>query len=182
MSEREWNVGDLALLPVVLASVLPANHVGGSEWITNRGVEVMSADLIPDDRHRTPIAPEDVREGDVVRLEWPSGALLAVEGTVRSDPHGGFNVDGYSVGYPGRTVYLLSREPEPTERDKWWPPQPGDQISDGVGRVIRNREGRWWPNPDNPNFPMRACDLWTDADVPDDAVLILPAQTREAAS
>ena len=142
------------------------------------------ADLIPDDRHRTPIAPEDVREGDVVRIEWEDeDGPHAREGAVYVSALGDLCIEGIYVDHPGRTVYLLHRAT--TERDKWWPPQPGDTISDGVGRVTRGTDGRWWPNPDHPGYPHRSRRLghwWTDADVPADAVLVLPAQTREATS
>ncbi len=178
MSEHER--GDRVLLR---ARVDGSGPSGSVVIVADRGTvhHVDPADLIPDDRHRTPIAPEDVREGDVVRIEWEDfEGPHAREGAAYVSALGDLCVENTSVDILGRTVYLISRAT--TERDKWWPPQPGDTISDGVGRVTRYRDGLWWPNPDHPDFPMRAGDLWTDADVPGDAVLVLPAQTREATS
>jgi len=182
MSEHER--GDRVLLR---ARVDGSGPSGSVVIVADHGTvhHVDPADLIPDDRHRTPIAPQDVREGDVVRLEWEDRPV-AIEGPVLAEDTGRLYIGaglGSYVDHPGRTLYLLSRKP--TERDKWWPPQPGDTISDGVGRVTRGYHGTWWPNPDHPDHPHRSRRLgrcWTDADVPDDAVLLLPAQTREATS
>jgi len=175
MSEHEWRRGGPALAPVKVALDQDGCIGVRVETLTGLTRYFDPSDLIPDDRHRTPIAPEDVREGDVVRIEWEE----AHEGPVRSTPNGP-RVDSYYVDYPGRTVYLIHRAP--TERDKWWPPQPGDVAEWGGGQrwVCRNDAGN-----DDDWYWVRlggAYGTATDADVPDDAVLVLPAQTREATS
>mgnify|MGYP006921334322 CR=1 FL=1 len=176
MSEHER--GDRVLLR---ARVDGSGPSGSVVIVADRGTvhHVDPADLIPDDRHRTPIAPDDVREGDVVRLEH-DGTPRVVEGLVMQSilyrgrlfvaaVKGGVYVDS-----PDCTLYLIHRAP--TERDKWWPPQVGDVAEWGGHRWwFYGGEGEmflWWNE-----FGGLA-----DHDVPDDAVLVLPAQTREATS
>ena len=164
MSEHER--GDRVLLR---ARVDGSGPSGSVVIVADRGTvhHVDPADLIPDDRHRTPIAPEDVREGDVVRIEWEE----AHEGPVRSTPNGP-RVDSYYVDYPGRTVYLIHRAP--TERDKWWPPQAGDVAEWGGHRW--SCFGSYWVCLTTP------VERVGDDDVPADARLLLPARTREVTS
>lgn len=178
MSEHER--GDRVLLR---ARVDGSGPSGSVVIVADRGTvhHVDPADLIPDDRHRTPIAPQDAHEGDVVRMEWEAeDGPHAREGAVYVSALGDLCVENTSVDIPSRTLYLLSRKP--TERDKWWPPQPGDVAEWGGGQrwVCRNDAGN-----DDDWYWVRlggAYGTATDADVPDDAVLVLPAQTREATS
>lgn len=172
MSEHER--GDRVLLR---ARVDGSGPSGSVVIVADRGTvhHVDPADLIPDDRHRTPIAPEDVREGDVVRIEWEDeDGPHAREGAVYVSALGDLCVEYISVDRPGRTVYLLRCKP--TERDKWWPPQVGDVAEWGGHRWwFYGGEGEmflWW----------NEFGGYADHDVPGDAVLVLPAQTREATS
>jgi len=177
MSEHKIKAGDKVFLPLeatevnhrgVVYCTYNANEAGLGWWPASA--------LVPADNLRTltPIAPEDVREGDVVRLEWEDddGRPRAHEGPVEAHRSHLLTVDGYYVDRSGRTVYLLHRAP--TERDEWWPPQPGD-VAKFLGYRWAYDRAQEWHCLDGTIGVRRT-------DVPDDAVLVLPAQTREATS
>lgn len=181
MSEHEFHDGDRVLAAGVYRAFDGERPPRIEFGHPHLWVSVDKLDLIPDDRHRTPIEPEDVREGDVVRIEWGDvNGSHAREGTAYVSALGNRCVEGINVRGAAGTLYLLSRAP--TERDEWWPPQPGDTISDDVGRVTRGRGDRWFCLPDHPDYGNGTPVAMRDADVPADAVLVLPAQTREATS
>ena len=169
MSEHEWRRGGPALAPVKVALDQDGCIGVRVETLTGLTRYFDPSDLIPDDRHRTPIAPEDVREGDIVRLER-DGTPRAVEGPVvqsifnRGQLFVSATKGGAYIDSPDCTLYLLSRKP--TERDKWWPPQPGD-VAEWSGQRWLRRDTTW--------IAKNSVAL-TDADVPDDAVLVLPAR------
>lgn len=79
----------------------------------------------------------------------------------------GSEKDGYRMSV--RAADLIPDE----RRPPWWPPQPGDVAEWGGKRRGRSADGEWW------NFADSVWEAATDDDVPADAVLVLPARTRE---
>lgn len=106
--------------------------------------------------------------------EWRPGdrALLPVEVLVLGDGDGAIVVKSF-----GRTEHIvLARDLIPdTRRPSWLPGQPGDVAEWGGQRWMRRRE-RWCAV----GVDSRLSALADDDEVPADAVLVLPAPTREA--